>query len=135
MLKPTRKRTTVAALTAATLTALVFAAPSAHAADPRTKFEQLKYGATYALGYIRWHARSVDVDYSIKAYGCRQLVAHAYDSKGVYRGGNASALVCNTTYTDTFNVRADVPGGAAYVKTFFTDEYGSVLDQGHEARP
>ncbi|MEU4248336.1 hypothetical protein AB0F15_13090 [Amycolatopsis sp. NPDC026612] len=103
------------------------AAPSALAADPRTRFEPLRYGASYALGYIRWHARGVDVDYSIKAYGCRTLWAFGYDHNDVLRGFNYRT-VCDTTKTDTMDVPVDVPGGASRVLLQFDDETGATRD-------
>lgn len=134
-LKPGKHRTKVAAIVAATLATLVWAAPSANAADPRTQFGKLEYGASYAVGYLRWHARSVDVDYSIKASYCRRLVVESYDAGGYRWGIEASPLVCNMTYTNTMNVPANTPGGAAYVRTRFVDEKWNPLDSGLEFRP
>ncbi len=118
-----------AAVTAAAVATVISAAPSALAADPSSTFK-VEYGASYALGHLRWHQRSVDVDYSIKAYGCRQLVAFGYDANGTKRGSNYSPVVCNLpdAYTSTMNVPVDVPGGAAYVRLYFVDEYNATLD-------
>ncbi|MDT7784128.1 MAG: hypothetical protein QOF58_2547 [Pseudonocardiales bacterium] len=135
MTKPIR-RGTAAAVASATLAAL--AAPPAQAADPRTQFEKLSYGASYAVGYIRWHARSIDVDYSIKAHGCRLLQATTYNTGGEPLRTNESGWVCDTTDTDTRNVGADVPGGAASVVTrFWAYENGEVrlVDQNLDYRP
>jgi hypothetical protein len=120
----------VTAAVAATVLAgapIATAAPAAPAADPSSEFH-LEYGASYALGHVRWHQRSVDVDYSIKAYGCRQLVAYGYDANGAKRGSAYSAWVCDTTYTDTMNVPVDVAGGPAFVRFYFVDENNTTLD-------
>ena len=134
-LNVTKHRTKVAAIVAATLATLVWAAPSANAADPRTQFGKLEYGASYAVGYLRWHARSVDVDYSLKASYCRRLVVDGYDANGQWWGTAFSPLRCNTTYTDTMNVPTNTPGGAAYVRTRLVDENWNPLDRGLEFRP
>jgi hypothetical protein len=123
-----------AAVAAAAVATVVSAAPSALAADPSTEFK-LEYGASYALGHVRWHLRSVDVDYSIKAYGCRQLVAFGYDADGTKRGSAYSPVVCNFTYTSTMNVPVNVPGGAAYVRFYFVDENNTTLDTKKYLRP
>ncbi|WIX92459.1 hypothetical protein [Amycolatopsis sp. DG1A-15b] len=126
----TRHRATVAATIAvAAVATLVSAAPAAVAADPRTQFGPLRYGASYALGYLRWHARSVDVDYSIKAYGCRTLWAFGYDANGNLHYPPAQATVCDTTDTETMNVPVDVPGGASRVLLQFDDDAGVTRDQ------
>ncbi|MFI6094946.1 hypothetical protein ACIA8G_05295 [Lentzea sp. NPDC051213] len=129
------KRTTAAAITAASLATLVFAAPSANAADPRTQFTKLEYGASYAVGYLRWHARSVDVDYSLKASYCRRLVVDAYNANSQFLGTGKSPLFCNYTDTKTVNVPSNQVGGAAYVRTYLLDENNIILDQDIEFRP
>ncbi|MFD8497850.1 hypothetical protein [Amycolatopsis sp. NPDC059657] len=131
----TRHRGKVAAaIAAAAVATLVSAAPSAVAADPSTQFGPLRYGASYALGHIRWHLRSVDVDYSIKAYGCRTLWAFGYDRSGLPQGA-ASATVCDRTYTGTMNVPVDVPGGASRVLLQFDDENGVTRAQETKTHP
>lgn len=132
MLKNLAHRTTkqsvkVATAVAAIAAAAVCAAPSASAADPTTKF-RLEYGASYAFGTLRWHQRSVDVDYSIKAHYCRQLKAFGFDTNGIERGHRESPLVCNFTDSGTRNVPVDVPGGAKIVRLDFVDETGKLLD-------
>lgn len=128
-------RTMAAAIAAASLATLVLTAPSANAADPRTQFKRLDYGASYAVGYLRWHARSVDVDYSLKASYCRRLVVDAYDANGQFLGSKGSPLYCNYTDTETMNVPSDQAGGAAYVRTYLLDERNYILDQDVENRP
>jgi len=132
----TRHRATVAVtVAAAAVAALVSAAPAAVAADPRTQFGPLRYGASYALGYLRWHARSVDVDYSIKAYGCRTLWAFGYDGNGYLHYPPAHATVCDTTDTETMNVPVDVPGGASRILLQFDDDAGITRDEEIQRRP
>jgi hypothetical protein len=126
---PRHRAKVAAAVAAAAVATVVSTAPSALAADASTEYH-LEYGASYALGHLRWHQRSVDVDYSIKAYGCRQLVAFGYDANGTKRGSNYSPLVCNLpdAYTNTMNVPVDVPGGPSFVRLYFVDEYNTTLD-------
>lgn len=132
MLKNLTRRTTkqsakVATAVAVIVAAAVCTAPSANAADPTTRF-RLEYGASYALGTLRWHQRSVDVDYSIKASYCRELRAFGFDSTGNQRGRKDSPLVCNLTYPDTMNVPVDSPGGAKIIRLDLVDERGNLLD-------
>ncbi len=132
MLKNLTRRTTkqsvkVATAVAAIVAAAVCTAPSANAADPTTKF-RLAYGASYAVGTLRWHQRSVDVDYSIKASYCRQLQAFGFDQDGVGWGHPKSPVVCNATDSGTRNVLVDVPGGAKIIRLDLVDEKGKLLD-------
>lgn len=131
MLKNLTRRTTkqsakVATAVAAIVAAAICTAPSANA-DPTTKF-RLEYGASYAVGTLRWHQRSVDVDYSIKASYCRQLQAFGFDQNGNGRGYRESPVVCNSTDSDTRNVPVDVPGGAKIIRLDLVDEKGNLLD-------
>lgn len=117
----------VAAAVVVIATAATCTAPSAGAADPTTKF-RLEYGASYAVGTLRWHQRSVDVDYSIKAHYCRKLEAFGFDKDGIQRGYRESDLICDSTDSATRNLSANVPGGAKIVRLDFVDETGELLD-------
>jgi hypothetical protein len=125
--RTTKQSAKVATAVAAIVAAAVCTAPSANAADPTTKF-RLEYGASYAVGTLRWHQRSVDVDYSIKASYCRQLQAFGFDQSGNKRGYRESLVVCNSTDSDTRNVPVDVPGGAKIIRLDLVDEKGKLLD-------
>ncbi|MEV7098792.1 hypothetical protein AB0M80_38765 [Amycolatopsis sp. NPDC051045] len=99
------------------------AAPATTTADPSSSIDPiLRYGATYALGTLRWHQRSVDVDYSFKASNCRRLYAYGYDANGKEWPGRSTSLHCNDVSTDTMNVPVDIAGGAVAVVLCFRDE-------------
>lgn len=99
------------------------AAPVTATADPSSPIDPiLRYGATYALGTLRWHQRSVDVDYSFKASYCRRLYAYAYDANWKRWPARSTSLHCNDVSTDTINVPVDIPGGPIYVDLCFKDE-------------
>ncbi|MGI5499276.1 hypothetical protein [Lentzea sp. CA-135723] len=124
---PIRHATRSGAMVAvAAIVASMFAAPAAHAADPSTKF-RLDYGASYAVGTLRWHARSVDVDFSIKAGYCRELRPFAFDNSGREHRPPWWPGACNKVYSDTVNVPVDVVGGAFRVRLDLTDEKGKLL--------
>jgi hypothetical protein len=106
--------------------ATVFVAPSAHAADPSTKF-RLEYGASYAYGTLWWHQRSVDVDVTLHASYCRQLKAYPFDRNGVGHTPGETPGVCNGTVSGTINLPVNVPGGAAIVRLDLVDEKGTLL--------
>ncbi|MET9634474.1 hypothetical protein ABZX92_44170 [Lentzea sp. NPDC006480] len=131
------RRAMAAAVAMAALATLTFAAPAAQAADPRSPFPILTYGQSYAVGWIRWHARSVDVDYNIKAHQCLLLQATTYNARGDYMSTNNSWWVCNDK-SDTFNVWANAPGGAAsvYITIFIDDDdKPRLVDEGWSYRP
>ncbi|RSD10301.1 hypothetical protein [Amycolatopsis eburnea] len=105
------------------------AAPATLSADPSNPIDPiLRYGATYALGTLRWHQRSVDVDYSFKASNCRRL--YAYDANWRRWPPRSTSLHCNDVTTDTINVPVDIAGGPIYVELCFKDE----TDTAHLAR-
>jgi len=117
---------TVTAVVAATVLAgapVATATPPTTTADPSSPIDPiLRYGATYALGKLRWHQRSVDVDYSFKASNCRRLYAWAYDANGNEWPPRSTSLHCNDVSTDTMNVPVDIAGGPRYVVLCFRDE-------------
>ncbi|RDI31636.1 hypothetical protein [Lentzea flaviverrucosa] len=130
MLKNLTRRSTrqgvQAVVAAAAIVATVFVAPSAHAADPSTKF-RLEYGASYAYGTLRWHQRSVDVDVTLHASYCRQLKAYPFDRNGVGHQPGWTPRVCNGTISGTISLPVNVPGGAAIVRLDLVDETGKLL--------
>ncbi|MFS8104433.1 hypothetical protein LFM09_45735 [Lentzea alba] len=112
----------VAAVSA--LGAMLIAPGSAGAsvtADPSTKFEVV-YGATIGSGTIRWHQRSVDVDYTLKASYCRRLYAFAYDRQGFERSKRSTSLHCNDISSDTWNLPVDLAGGPGWVHICIANE-------------
>lgn len=97
------------------------AAPVAIAADPSSQFD-VRYGATYGVGTIRWHQRSVDVDYSFKAGYCRRLYAFAHDANGNERARRSTSLHCDDVSSDTWNLPVDIVGGPRYVVICIADD-------------
>ncbi|WP_328647138.1 hypothetical protein OHS58_03760 [Amycolatopsis sp. NBC_00348] len=110
-----------AVLTGAPAVIAAPAATAATAADPSSQFD-VRYGATYGVGTIRWHQRSVDVDYSLKASYCRRLYAFAHDANGNERSRRSTSLHCNDVSSDTWNLPVDIPGGPHYVIICLADE-------------
>ncbi|HUQ59439.1 hypothetical protein [Lentzea sp.] len=97
------------------------AAPVSVTADPSTPFEVV-YGATIGSGTIRWHQRSVDVDYTLKASYCRRLYAFAYDRTGFERSKRSTSLHCNDISSDSWNLPVDVAGGPGWVHICLADQ-------------
>jgi hypothetical protein len=116
----------VTAVVAATVLAgapIATAAPATTTADPSSSIDPiLRYGATYALGKLRWHQRSVDVDYSFKASNCRRLYAWGYDASDKEWPPTSTSLHCNDVTTATINVVVDIAGGPRAVVLCFRDE-------------
>jgi len=99
------------------------AAPTSVTADPSTPFE-LIYGATKASGTIRWHQRSADIDFTLKASYCRRFSAFVYDANGKEypAGGRSTSLHCDATKSDSWNIPVNVPGGPSYAHLCLQDE-------------
>lgn len=100
------------------------AAPASVTADPSTPFDVI-YGATIGSGTIRWHQRSVDVDYTLKASYCRRLYAFAYDRQGFERSKRSTSLHCNDVSSGSWNLPVDLAGGPGWVHICLANE----LDQ------
>ncbi|MCR3751162.1 hypothetical protein [Lentzea californiensis] len=90
------------------------AGPASITADPSEPWD-LVYGATKAFGTVRWHARSVDVDFTLKASYCRRLYVTPYDANYKEYPSRSTSLHCDTTKTGTLNLVVDIPGGPAHV--------------------
>ncbi|MFD9733351.1 hypothetical protein [Umezawaea sp. NPDC059074] len=102
------------------------AAPSSVAADPSTSWD-LVYGATKASGTIRWHQRSADVDYTLKASYCRRLWATPYDANYKEYPSRSTGLRCDDTSSNTLNLVVNIPGGPAHVTLCLQNEDGNRL--------
>ncbi|MEU2114556.1 hypothetical protein ABZ567_02615 [Streptomyces sp. NPDC016459] len=118
-----------AALGAVALTTsmLVGASPAAGvggSAYPTSAFEVV-VGNTYTKGIITWYNRSVHVageHKSVDPASCRGTTAYTLDSADRQLGKNVSPyLVCGLSRTFSFDVPADVPGGAAVVRVCLDD--------------
>ncbi|GLY38825.1 hypothetical protein Amsp01_048490 [Amycolatopsis sp. NBRC 101858] len=82
----------------------------------------MRYGASYGVRTIRWHQRSADVDYSLKASNCRRLYVFVYDANGTDHSRRSTSLHCNDVSSSTWNLTADLPGGPHYVVICLADE-------------
>ncbi|MFI8529511.1 hypothetical protein ACIGMX_04500 [Streptomyces aquilus] len=117
-------------LTAGTLLG-VPAAGAQTSAYPTTAYARVPVGNTWTQGTITWYNRSVAVvgtHKSVSAAGpayCRRTWAYTYDSAGAKlgsAGSYASDTACGTTKDfSSFDVLADVPGGAASVRVCLDD--------------
>ena len=120
--KPTLRRVAGAgAALAAAGTMLIAPASASVAADPSEPWD-LVYGATQASGTVRWHQRSVDVDYTMKASYCRRLYVTPYDANYTEYPSRSTKLHCNNITSDTLNLTVDVAGGPAHVIACLQDE-------------
>ncbi|MGQ4382548.1 hypothetical protein [Streptomyces sp. SAS_270] len=116
-------------LTAGTL--LGAPAASAQVADyPVTPYAPILVGNTWTTGTITWYNRSVVVTgthKSVSAAGpeyCRRTWAYTYNAAGEKLGSAGSAssdTACGTSKNFSFQVPADVPGGAALVRVCLDD--------------
>ncbi|MFC8342677.1 hypothetical protein [Streptomyces sp. NPDC057280] len=117
-------------LTAGTL--LGAPAAGAQTSDyPTTAYGPVTVGNTWTQGTITWYNRSVAVvgtHKSVSAAGpayCRRTWAYTYDAHDTKLGSAGSVssdTACGTTVNfSSFDVPADVPGGAAFVRVCLDD--------------
>ncbi|MFF1615544.1 hypothetical protein ACFVYA_48100 [Amycolatopsis sp. NPDC058278] len=112
------------------------AAPATTTGDPSSSIDPvLRYGATYAAGMLRWHQRSVDVDYLFKASNCRRLYVYAYDADWKRWPARSTSLHCNDVTSSTINVPVDIAGGPRWVDLCFRDETDSEQQLACEGYP
>jgi hypothetical protein len=104
------------------------------AADPSEPWD-LVYGASKAFGTVRWHQRSVDIDYTLKASYCRRLYVTPYDANYKEYKSRSTSLHCNDTTSDTLNLVVDVAGGPAHVIACLQDEKDNWLTCEQYDRP
>ncbi|GHI90446.1 hypothetical protein ACWGF3_17710 [Streptomyces xanthophaeus] len=119
-----------AALGSVVLTAgTLLGAPAASAqtaAYPTTPFD-VTYGASYARGTLTWYNRSVGVDGTLRAVGCRRAWFGAYGASGNELGAKSTSTKCDVTYPLQTVIPADVPGGAVYVIVCIDDANANPL--------
>ncbi|MEU9236026.1 hypothetical protein [Streptomyces subrutilus] len=127
-----------AALGSVALTAgLLLGAPAASAqtaAYPTTAFD-VTYGASYVRGTLTWYNRSVGVDGTLRAVGCRRAWFGAYGASGNQLGARSTGTKCDTTYPVKTVIPADAPGGAAYVIVCVDDANANPLKCERYNRP
>ncbi|UWE10226.1 hypothetical protein [Actinacidiphila bryophytorum] len=115
------------------------AAPATAAAYPFELFGVTDYSApanenSYYSGRVTWYNRSVTVDGTFHAYGCRRVYATAW--AGITPlDTRSSSTHCNNDSEQIINLVADVPGGSDHVYISLTDANGKVLDSGYYFRP
>ncbi|KQV11907.1 MULTISPECIES: hypothetical protein [unclassified Kitasatospora] len=117
-----RTRPASALATFALATGMLVSAPAAtaQASDyPHWDFD-VTLGNTYTRGTVTWFNRSVSVTgehKSVDPASCRGTTAFTLDSAGHQLNHSLSDhQVCGTSAKFTFNVPANVPGGAASVR-------------------
>lgn len=100
------------AIGAATAGLVLTGVPVATAApDSVTKPVTVWYGASSFSGTVNFSARTVTLQGTLHAVGCRYVGGVAYaGSKGL--GSNSSPWICDTDATVTVPVPANQPGGA-----------------------
>ncbi|MDQ0605426.1 hypothetical protein QF037_009771 [Streptomyces canus] len=91
------------------------AAGAQTAAYPTSPFYVDDYAASYAYGTLTWYNRSVGVDGTLQAVGCRRVWFGAYGASDKLLGTRSTSTQCNTTYPLKTGIPADVTGGATYV--------------------
>ncbi|OEJ30226.1 hypothetical protein [Streptomyces subrutilus] len=90
------------------------AAGAQTAAYPTTAVD-VTYGASYVRGTLTWYNRSVGVEGTLRAVGCRRAWFGAYGASGNELGARSTSTKCDVRYPLETGIPADVPGGAAYV--------------------
>ncbi|SHM90699.1 hypothetical protein [Actinacidiphila paucisporea] len=106
-------------------TVMVFAAPSATAASANVS---LPYGASYYTGTATWSNRSVAIDGSFKATGCRRVYARAF-AGSTSLDFRSTSTWCDTSGPADFTLVADVVGGSDNIWVYMTDENGKYLKE------
>ena len=113
----TRKVGQTVTAVAAVAGAMVLAAPPASAASAAVN---LPYGASYYVGTASWSNRSVTIDASFKATGCRRVYAVAWAGSTLLDSRSTSTW-CDTSGPADFSLNADVVGGSDNIWVYMTD--------------
>ncbi len=117
-----------AAASAAAVMLILAGAPAATAApESVTKELHLEYGASVLHGTVTFSNRTVTIDGTLHAVGCRFVWGDSY-AKTNYLGSGSSKHHCDKNHPIHVPVPADVAGGATLVKVFL-DAPGA--GQGH----
>ncbi|WP_407838629.1 hypothetical protein ACE1OC_23305 [Streptomyces sp. DSM 116496] len=112
-------------------------APAASAqttAYPTTPFD-VTYGASYVRGTLTWYNRSVGVEGTLRAVGCRRAWFGAYSASHSQLDVKSTSTKCDVTYPIKTLLNADVPGGAAYVIVCLDDANANPLKCERYYRP
>ena len=104
------------------------------ASYPTKPFDVSDGSGSYYRGTVTWYNRSVAVDGTFKAVGCRRVYAAALAGT-TQLDVRSSSTHCNSTTPAPIPLNADVPGGAGAVDIRITDAYGNALDEQVLLRP
>lgn len=117
-----RMRKVGAAVTAVAAVAggMVFAATPATATATASASFSLDVGASYYKGTASWSNRTVTIDGSFKATGCRRVYAEAY-AGDTPLGLQSTSTWCDRSGPQDFSLNADVVGGSDNVYIYMTD--------------
>ncbi|MEV7192215.1 hypothetical protein AB0N81_10430 [Streptomyces sp. NPDC093510] len=118
--------TAVASVAAGTIFATTPATATAAVAEYPTSSFVIEYGASYYKGTVTWTNRSVGVDGTAKASGCRRFYARAF-AGSTSLDFKSSSTWCNRSGPVRFDLSANVVGGANKVWVYMTDENQTYL--------
>jgi len=122
----TRKVGVAVTAVAAVAGGMVFAATPATAAVAASTVS-IEYGASYYKGTATWSNRSVFVNGSFKATGCRRVYARAF-AGSTSLDFRSTSTWCDTSGPADFSLAADVVGGSDNIWVYMTDENGTYLE-------
>ncbi|GAA1537039.1 hypothetical protein GCM10009730_52860 [Streptomyces albidochromogenes] len=111
----------MAVTAAASVAGTAFAATPATAASAAAAAVSIEYGASYYKGTASWSNRSVSVDASFKATGCRRVYARAF-AGSTSLDFKSSSTWCNRSGPADFALAANVVGGSDNIWVYMTDE-------------
>ncbi|WP_188270558.1 MULTISPECIES: hypothetical protein [unclassified Streptomyces] len=87
----------------------------------------IEVGASYYKGTPTWSNRSVSIDGSFKATGCRRVYARAWAGTSSLDFKSTSTW-CNRSGAADFALSANVAGGSDYIWVYMTDENQNFLE-------
>jgi len=119
----TRKLGPAVTAVAAVAGAMVFTATPALAAAANVS---VVYTESYYKGTASWSNRSVTIDGSFKATGCRRVYAEAFAGSTPLDFRSTSTW-CDTAGPADFSLSADVVGGSDNIWVYMTDGTGAFL--------
>ncbi|MEU0161679.1 hypothetical protein ABZ154_23295 [Streptomyces sp. NPDC006261] len=119
----------MAVAAAASAAGMAFAATPATAADVSAAAAadvSIEYGASYYKGTASWTNRSVSVDGSFKATGCRRVYVRAF-AGSTSLDFKSTSTWCNRSGPAHFDLAANVVGGSDNIWVYMTDENQNYL--------
>lgn len=119
--KSRTRKVGVAVTAAASVAGIAFAATPATAAVAAAANISIEYGASYYKGTATWSNRSVYVNGSFKATGCRRVYARAF-AGSTSLDFQSTSTWCNRSGPADFPLEANVVGGSDNIWVYMTDE-------------